>query len=123
MARKQDIPTKQDWKAIFVEALEENDDAFRRLLERIVQEMLESDMDEILALARRLSAREDRSHPRRRRPTRGRAERVETACVRVSSRLVRPAAKTEVDGQVGSRHDVSTWHARRLGTTVGCSPR
>lgn len=48
MARKQDIPTKQDWKAIFVEALQENDDAFRRLLERIVQEMLESDMDETL---------------------------------------------------------------------------
>src|SRR5215467_2707813 len=48
MARKQDIPTKQDWKAIFVEALRENDDAFRRLLERIVQEMLESDMDETL---------------------------------------------------------------------------
>lgn len=48
MARKQDIPSKQDWKAIFVEALQENDDAFRRLLERIVQEMLESDMDETL---------------------------------------------------------------------------
>ena len=48
MARKQDIPTKQDWKAIFVEALQENDDAFRRLLERIVQDLLEADMDETL---------------------------------------------------------------------------
>src|ERR1051325_7052645 len=48
MARKQDIPTKQDWKAIFVEALQENDDAFRRLLERIVQEVLEADMDQTL---------------------------------------------------------------------------
>lgn len=37
---------EQDWKAIFVEALKEEDDAFRRLLERIVQEVLEAEMDE-----------------------------------------------------------------------------
>ena len=37
---------EQDWKAIFVEALNEQDDAFRRLLERIVQEVLEAEMDE-----------------------------------------------------------------------------
>lgn len=48
MARKQDIPTKQDWKAIFVEALQEKDDGFRRLLERIVQDVLEADMEETL---------------------------------------------------------------------------
>src|SRR5580693_3765779 len=48
MARKQDTPTKQDWKAIFVEALQEKDDGFRRLLERIVQDVLEADMEETL---------------------------------------------------------------------------
>ena len=37
---------EQDWKAIFVEALKEEDHAFRRLLERIVQEVLEAEMDE-----------------------------------------------------------------------------
>jgi putative transposase len=37
---------EQDWKAIFVEALKEEDDAFRRLLERIVQEVLEAEMEE-----------------------------------------------------------------------------
>lgn len=37
---------EQDWKAIFVEALKEEDDAFRRLLERIVQDVLEAEMDE-----------------------------------------------------------------------------
>src|SRR5580692_8964174 len=48
MARKQDTPTKQDWKAIFVEALQEKDDGFRRLLEHIVQDVLEADMEETL---------------------------------------------------------------------------
>ena len=48
MARKQDIPTKQDWKAIFVEALEAKDEGFRRLLERIVQDVLEAEMEETL---------------------------------------------------------------------------
>jgi putative transposase len=37
---------EQDWKAIFVEALKEENDGFRRLLERIVQEVLEAEMDE-----------------------------------------------------------------------------
>jgi putative transposase len=37
---------ERDWKAIFVEALKEEDDAFRRLLERIVQDVLEAEMDE-----------------------------------------------------------------------------
>ena len=39
---------EQDWKAIFVEALQEEDDAFRRLLERIVQDVLQGEMDETL---------------------------------------------------------------------------
>jgi putative transposase len=39
---------EQDWKAIFVEALQKEDDAFRRLLEKIVQEVLEAEMDETL---------------------------------------------------------------------------
>src|SRR5579862_6359968 len=39
---------EQDWKAIFVEALQKEDDAFRRLLERIVQEVLEGEMEETL---------------------------------------------------------------------------
>jgi transposase-like protein len=39
---------EQDWKAIFVEAVQREDDAFRRLLEKIVQEVLEGEMDETL---------------------------------------------------------------------------
>jgi len=39
---------EQEWKAIFVEALREEDDAFRRLLERIVQDVLQGEMDETL---------------------------------------------------------------------------
>lgn len=39
---------EQDWKAIFVEALQEKDNAFRCLLERIVQEVLEGEMEETL---------------------------------------------------------------------------
>src|SRR5271166_1449598 len=39
---------QDDWKAIFMEALKEEGDAFRRLLERIVQEVLEGEMEETL---------------------------------------------------------------------------
>ena len=48
MTQKKDTAKEkeQDWKAIFVEALKEEDDAFRRLLERIVQEVLEGEMNE-----------------------------------------------------------------------------
>ena len=48
MTQKKDNAKSQDWKAIFVEALKEEDDAFRRLLERIVQDVLEGEMDETL---------------------------------------------------------------------------
>ena len=48
MTQKKDNAKSQDWKAIFVEALKEEDDAFRRLLERIVQDVLEAEMDETL---------------------------------------------------------------------------
>src|SRR6202166_5301309 len=48
MTQKKDNAKSQDWKAIFVEALREEDDAFRRLLERIVQDVLEGEMDESL---------------------------------------------------------------------------
>jgi putative transposase len=37
---------EQDWKTIFVEALNEQDDVFRRLLERVIQDVLEAEMDE-----------------------------------------------------------------------------
>ena len=37
---------KQGWKAVFMEALKEEDDGFRRLLEGVVQDVLEAEMDE-----------------------------------------------------------------------------
>jgi transposase-like protein len=50
MTQKKDTAKEkeQEWKAIFLEALKDEDDAFRRLLERIVQDVLEEEMDQTL---------------------------------------------------------------------------
>ncbi len=45
-AKEKEKEKEQNWKAIFVEALKEEDDGIRRLLERVVQEVLEGEMDE-----------------------------------------------------------------------------
>ena len=47
MARKQDTPTRDEWKAALVELVKEGD-YLRTVVEEVVQEILEAEMDEAL---------------------------------------------------------------------------
>src|SRR6476661_3364930 len=47
MARKQDTPSREEWKAAMVELVKEGD-YLRTLVEQVVQQVLEAEMDETL---------------------------------------------------------------------------